>query len=100
MTSTSIMVATTTLFGLASSCIAQPTPEMMAAAGLPLEGAPLADGGPYEVAASAAFGSPQLTVVYPTSLDVFPSRDTLPVLVWANGGCAFDSTYYADFLST
>lgn len=100
MTSPSIIVATTALFGLASGCVAQPTPEMMAAAGLPLEGAPLADRGTYEVAASAAFGSPGLTVVHPTSLDVFPLRDTLPVLVWANGGCVFDSTYYGDFLST
>ncbi len=102
MTCTSIIVATTTLFGLASGCIAQPrvTPEMLAAADLPLEGAPLADRGPYEVAASAAFGSPGLTVVHPTSLDGFPSRDTLPVLVWGNGGCAIDSTYYVDFLST
>jgi hypothetical protein len=73
---------------------------MMVAGGLPLEDAPLADRGPYEAAASTAYGSPGLTVVYPTSLDVFPWRDTLPVLVWANGGCVMDSTYYADFLST
>jgi hypothetical protein len=100
MTSTTIIFATTTLCGLASGCMAQPTREMMAAAGLPFEGAPQADRGLYEVAASTAFGSPGLTVVYPTSLDVFPSGDTLPVLVWANGGCALDSTYYGDFLST
>jgi len=102
MTSTSIIIATTTLFGLASGSIAQPrvTPDMMAAAGLPVEGAPLADRGPYEVAASTAFGSPGLMVVHPTSLDVVPFRETLPVLVWANGGCAIDSTYYRDFLST
>jgi hypothetical protein len=73
---------------------------MMVAGGLPSEDAPLADRGPYDIAASTAYRSPGLTVVYPTSLDVFPSRDTLPVLVWANGGCAMDSTYYADFLST
>jgi chlorophyllase-like protein len=100
MTRISIIVATTTLFGLATGCIAQPLRVDMMAAGLPLEGAPLADRGPYQVAASTAFGSPGLTVAYPTNLDVFPSRDVLPALVWANGGCAVDSTYYADFFST
>lgn len=100
MFSTSLIVATTTLLGLAGACIAQPTREMMVASGLPLEGAPLADHGPYEIAASTAYGSRELTVVHPTSLDVFASRDTLPVLVWANGGCAMDSTYYGEFLST
>jgi hypothetical protein len=67
---------------------------------LPLEGAPLAVAGPYQVTSGAAFGAPGLLVFHPTSLDAFPSRDTLPVLVWGNGGCAIDTSRYSDFLST
>jgi len=67
---------------------------------LPLEGAPLARPGPYEVVRGAAFGSPGLIVFRPADLDKFPREDTLPVMVWANGGCASDSSPYAAFLST
>jgi hypothetical protein len=87
---------------LAGAAFAQPpgiTPEMINTT-LPLEGAPLAVKGPYSTMTEKAFGSPGLMVVRPTSLDAFPSRDTLPVVVWGNGGCAIDTTRYGEFLST
>ena len=58
---------------------------------LPLEGAPLAEPGPYKVTSEAAFGSPGHLVFHPTTLDAFPKKDTLPVMVWGNGGCAIDT---------
>jgi hypothetical protein len=72
----------------------------MIATALPVEGAPLAEPGPYAVTSEAAFGSPGLVVFRPTDLSAFPARDTLPVLAWGNGGCAIDSTRYAGFLTT
>jgi hypothetical protein len=33
-------------------------------------------------------------------LSAFPNADTLPVLVWGNGGCAINSTRYGGFLTT
>src|SRR5204862_481944 len=78
----------------AGMCLAQPagiTPQMISRA-LPLEGAPLAEPGPYKITSEAAFGSPGLVVFRPTTLDAFPKKDTLPVMVWGNGGCAIDST--------
>jgi hypothetical protein len=83
-------------------CGAQPTgitPEMIATA-LPEEGAPKAEPGPYPVTQEAAFGAPGLRTFRPSSLAKFPAHDTLPVLVWGNGGCAVDSPRYAGFLST
>ncbi|MEJ2112123.1 MAG: hypothetical protein P8Z37_19910 [Acidobacteriota bacterium] len=67
---------------------------------LPLEGAPPAVPGPYEVTSEGAFGSPGHILFRPADLDAFPERDTLPVLVWGNGGCAVDSIRYGGFLST
>lgn len=67
---------------------------------LPLEGAPLAVPGPYEVASGNAFGSPGHYVFHPANLDAFPSEDTLPVMAWGNGGCAIEGTRYSDFLTT
>jgi len=67
---------------------------------LPVEGAPLAVPGPYEVTSEAAFGSPGHMLFRPANLAAFPARDTLPVMVWGNGGCAIDSTRYGGFLST
>jgi len=90
------------LVALAAPSFAQPpgiTPEMINTT-LPLEGAPLAVAGPYQVTSGPAFGSPGLMVFHPTNLDAFPSRDTLPVLVWGNGGCAIDTARYSGFLST
>ena len=70
------------------------TPEMIATA-LPLEGAPLAVPGPYKVDSGPAFGSPGHVVYRPADLAPFPGKDTLPVMVWGNGGCAINSTRYA-----
>jgi hypothetical protein len=66
---------------------------------LPLEGAPLAEPGPYQVASGPAFGAAGLMVFHPAP-DALRRRETLPVLVWGNGGCAIDTTRYGGFLST
>jgi hypothetical protein len=90
------------LAALAGTTLAQPpgiTPEMINTT-LPLEGAPLAEPGPYQVTSGPAFGSPGLMVFHPADLAAFPTRDTLPVLVWGNGGCAIDTARYGGFLST
>jgi hypothetical protein len=87
---------------LAAGAFAQPpgvTPEMIARS-LPLEGAPLAIPGPYEVVSEAAYGAPALHIWRPADLSAFPRRDTLPVMAWGNGGCAIDGMRYNDFLST
>jgi hypothetical protein len=97
-----MLSAAAALLAFAGLCFAQPpgiTPEMIARA-LPLEGAPLAEPGPYEVSTGPAFGSPGLMVFHPAKLDAFPNKDTLPVVVWGNGGCAIDTTRYGGFLST
>jgi hypothetical protein len=86
----------------ASLCLAQPagvTREMIERA-LPLEGAPLAEPGPYQVTSERAFESPGHLVFRPTALDAFPKKDTLPVMVWGNGGCGIDSTHFSGFLTT
>ncbi len=86
----------------AGVCRAQPpgiTREMIERA-LPLEGAPLAEPGPYQVTSEGAFGSPGFLVFHPAALDAFPKKDTLPVMVWGNGGCAIDSKRYSGFLTT
>jgi len=75
------------------------TAEMIATA-LPVEGAPLAVPGPYKVESGPAFGSPGYVVYRPADLAPFPGKDTLPVMVWGNGGCAINSTRYAGFLTT
>ena len=83
-------------------CLAQPpgvTREMISRA-LPLEGAPKAEPGPYQVTSEPAFDSPGLQVYRPAALDAFPKKDTLPVMVWGNGGCGIDSKTFAGFLGT
>ena len=83
-------------------CLAQPpgiTREMISRA-LPLEGAPKAEPGPYQVTSEPAFGVPGLQVYRPAALDAFPAKDTLPVVVWGNGGCGIDSKTFSGFLST
>jgi hypothetical protein len=67
---------------------------------LPLDGAPLAVPGPYMIAPEPAFGSPGLLVFRPIALEAFPKKNSLPVMVWGNGGCAIDSTRYSGFLTT
>jgi len=97
-----IVAAATMFFTVAGVSLAQPpgiTREMIERA-LPLEGAPLAEPGPYQVTSERAFGSPGYLVFRPTTLDAFPKKDTLPVMVWGNGGCAVDSTRYSGFLTT
>lgn len=102
MTKTRIVFAASVLLALAGRAGAQPpgiTAEMINTT-LPLEGAPLAVAGPYQVTSGAIKNAPGLMVFHPANLDPFPSRDTLPVLVWGNGGCGIDTTRYGGFLST
>ncbi len=102
MTRTSMVCSASALLAMAGAAFAQPpgiTMEQINTT-LPLEGAPLAVPGPYQVTSGPAFGKPGLMVFHPTSLEAFPSRDTLPVLVWGNGGCAIDTARYSGFLST
>ncbi|HUA20504.1 MAG TPA: hypothetical protein VMB25_17270 [Bryobacteraceae bacterium] len=97
-----IVAAAAVLLTGAGVCLAQPpgiTREMIERS-LPLEGAPKAIPGPYQVTSEGAFGSPGLIVFHPVALDAFPKKDTLPVMVWGNGGCAIDSTRYSGFLTT
>ena len=99
---TSSALAALALLALSGVCGAQPagiTPEMIASA-LPEEGAPKAEPGPYRVTAEPAFGTPGLNTFRPTSLEAFPKRDTLPVVLWGNGGCAMDNPRYAGLLTT
>jgi dienelactone hydrolase len=65
----------------------------------PVVGAP-AEAGPYRATSDRAFGAPGLKTFLPGSLDAFPRRDTLPVVIWANGGCNVDAPVYMSFLST
>lgn len=67
---------------------------------LPEEGAPLAVPGPYETIMEPAFGSAGHAVFRPQALDTFPSRDTLPIVIWGNGGCARDSANFGGYLET
>jgi dienelactone hydrolase len=97
-----IVAAAAVLLTSAGLCLAQPagiTREMIQRA-LPLEGAPLAEPGPYQVTSEAAFDSPGLYVYRPATLDAFPKKDTLPVMVWGNGGCAINSKNFSGFLTT
>ena len=83
MTKTRIVFAASVLLVLAGAAGAQPpgiTAEMINTT-LPLEGAPLAVAGPYQVTSGAIKNAPGLMVFHPANLDAFPSRDTLPVLV-------------------
>ncbi len=96
------IVAAMLLTSAAGLCLAQPpgiTREMIERS-LPLEGAPLAEPGPYKVTSEVAFGSPGHRVYRPEALEAFPKKDSLPVMVWGNGGCAIDSTRYSGFLTT
>jgi hypothetical protein len=97
-----IVVAAAVFLTASGVCVAQPagiTREMISRA-LPLEGAPKAEPGPYQVTSEPAFGSPGLQVYRPAALDAFPGKDTLPVMVWGNGGCGIDSKTFAGFLGT
>jgi dienelactone hydrolase len=98
----SVVCAIVAVLGIAAASDAQPpgiTREMIATA-LPVEGAPLAEPGPYKVMSEPAFNSPGHVVFRPADLSAFPAKDTLPVMAWGNGGCAINSTRYGGFLST
>jgi dienelactone hydrolase len=56
--------------------------------------------GSYQVTAEAAGDRRGLRIFRPTDLGKLPEGDALPVVVWANGGCAFDVPGYAGFLTT
>jgi hypothetical protein len=102
MNTTAIRLAPLALLMLAAPGLAQPpgiTAEMIGRQ-LPLEGAPLAIPGPYEVVSEEAFGAPGYRVWRPADLSDFRRRNLLPVMAWGNGGCAIDATRYGDFLST
>jgi hypothetical protein len=102
MSKASSICAASALLVLTGTAFAQPpgiTMEQINTT-LPVEGAPLAVPGPYQVTSGPAFGNAGLMAFHPTSLDAFPSRDTLPVLVWGNGGCGIDTARYGGFLST
>jgi hypothetical protein len=97
-----IVFATAVFLTGVGVCLAQPpgiTREMISRA-LPLEGAPKAEPGPYQVLSEPAFGSPGLQVYRPTALEAFPGKDTLPVMVWGNGGCGIDSKTFSGFITT
>jgi dienelactone hydrolase len=96
LTTAAVLLMTATL------AFAQPkgiTAEMIGRQ-LPLEGAPLAIAGAYKVTSEPAFGAAGLVVYRPAELTAFPKKDTLPVMVWGNGGCAIDNPRYAGFLTT
>jgi hypothetical protein len=68
-----IVATALVLFTAAGVCLAQPpgiTREMIGRS-LPLEGAPLAEPGPYMVASEAAFGSPGHHLYRPSTLEAF-----------------------------
>lgn len=64
------------------------------------QSAPMAEQGPYRASFEPAPGAPGLRVFRPENLDRFPRRDTLPVVVWGNGGCTYDTPVYTSFLLT
>ena len=85
---------------LSSFAVAQPpgvTMEMINRQ-LPLEGAPLAEPGAYATMTEGAFESARHILFRPAELTAFPAQDTLPVLVWGNGGCAINNPQYGEFL--
>jgi len=67
---------------------------------LPLEGAPLAIPGRYATSSEPAFGAANLKIIRPADLSGFPKKDTLPVVVWGNGGCAMNNEKAQGFFET
>ena len=103
MRTTTFVLGTAVVLAFGAVSYAQRPPgitaEMIATA-LPVEGAPLAVPGPYKVESGLAFGSPGHVVYRPADLTAFPVKDSLPLMVWGNGGCAINSTRYGGFLTT
>ena len=101
MSKTPFVIATALLM-VPGLSFAQPkgiTPEMISRS-LPLEGAPLAEPGPFKVTSGGAFGAAGLIAVHPEDPQKTIKNKGLPVMVWGNGGCAIDSTRYVGFMST
>ena len=98
-----LLAISATLLMCSGITVAQPpgvTPGMINAQ-LPLDGAPLAKTGSYAtIASETAFKSPRHFVLRPAELANFPKQDKLPVLVWANGGCAMDDKRFHAILKT
>ena len=67
---------------------------------LPLEGAPLAEPGPYRVTWEAAFNDPGFLIIRPVALGEFPENDHMPVVIWVQGGCNIDGRRAGGFLGT
>jgi hypothetical protein len=88
------------LFACAVHAQPQGVTREMIARQLPLEGAPLAVAGPYEATMLPVEGSPRLAMYRPVSLDAFPKKDKLPIVVWGNGGCALNSGSFGGYLKT
>ena len=90
--------------GIFFACAAQAQPpgvtRDMIMRQLPLEGAPLAIAGQYETVMEPIAGQPRLALYRPAKLDAFPKKDTLPVVVWGNGGCALNSGQFGGYLKT
>ncbi|MEP7311964.1 MAG: hypothetical protein ABI859_05240, partial [Pseudomonadota bacterium] len=96
-------LAAAVLLALSGTALAQLPPGVtldMVATALPEEGAPKAEPGQYAVLAEPAYGTAGLKTFRPARLDRFPRGDTLPVVVWGNGGCAIDNPRYDGFLTT
>jgi len=96
-------LAATSLAFIATLSMAQLPPGVtmdMINTTLPEEGAPRAEPGPYAVTSGPAFGNDGLVVFRPADLAAFPKRDTLPVVIWGNGGCALNVGRAAGFLET
>ena len=65
---------------------------------LPQEGAPLAVAGPHATVTEPAFGSTEHAVYRPAAIAALPAGAKLPIVVWGNGGCARNSSGFANFL--
>jgi hypothetical protein len=61
---------------------------------------PKAEQGPYRATFEPAFGAVGFKVFRPDGLDRIAPHDSLPVVIWGNGGCTFDAPVYTDLLST
>lgn len=99
--SLALAAASLLLYGATAAAQLPPgvTQEMIATV-LPEEGAPKAIPGSYPVTSGPAEGAANLKVFRPTDLAHFPTHDTLPVVVWGNGGCALDNPRYGGLLET
>jgi dienelactone hydrolase len=81
-----------------SAALAQPPDFREIDRHLVLDGAPRAQVGPYFTMQDAAFDAPRYIVYRPVDLSAFPAQDTLPVVVWGNGGCSIENRLYDSFL--